>query len=299
MAARSEAEVVGMSVALAVPLGIGIRFGAPVIARMGVGYFALQAGISAVETTVEGLGAYVTGSQFNALASFSKNFLVNSATGGIGTKLKWGGRAGAYLLRQGIEIAGDTAIDVGVYDNGLSQSLAWNSIGSIGGEVLASGIGRGLRSLHNNFEVRLNPGALTTFNSGLPINIISFSRRAPNRGTFRGGPHGETKLPWRDGLESHHMPAKSVTRLDPDAGPAIQMHKRDHLLTSSHGSRPGAAEYRAEIEDLLGQGRIREAMARAIRDVRRAALQGSGDMRKYNQAVREMLQYARRFGFLD
>ena len=114
----------------------------------------------------------------------------------------------------------------------------------------------------------------------------------------RGGRHGKTKLPWGDGLESHHLPPKSVNGLHPDAGPAIQMTRGDHLLTSSHGSRAGSAGYRSHIEDLLNQGRVREAMAIEIRDVRRAALEGSGDMRKYNNALKEMLENARSIGFV-
>ncbi len=77
------------------------------------------------------------------------------------------------------------------------------------------------------------------------------------------------------------------------------MTRGDHLLTSSHGSRSGSAVYRSDIEDLLNQGKVREAMAIEIRDVRRAALEGSGDLRKYNAALKEMLQYARRTDFLQ
>jgi hypothetical protein len=113
-----------------------------------------------------------------------------------------------------------------------------------------------------------------------------------------GGAHGQTKLPWGDGFESHHMPPKSVNGLPPDVGPTIKMERVDHLLTSSHGSRAGSPAYRSHIEDLLGQGKVREAMAIEINDVRRAAMQGSGDLRKYNDGIREMLQYARGIGYV-
>ena len=113
-----------------------------------------------------------------------------------------------------------------------------------------------------------------------------------------GGAHGQTKLPWGDGFESHHMPPKSVNGLPPDVGPAIKMERVDHLLTSSHGSRAGSPAYRSNIEDLLSQGKVREVMAIEINDVRRAAMQGSGDLRKYNDGIREMLQYARGIGYV-
>ncbi len=125
--------------------------------------------------------------------------------------------------------------------------------------------------------------------------LVTASRsRSPSRdpGPFRGGRHGDTKLPVGDKLESHHMPANSVYGKD-DYGPAIQMERHDHLKTSSHGSRVGSGVYRAQIADLLSQGNRRKAMAKEIQDVRRAAQEGSGNQRKYNNAVREMLQYAR------
>ena len=119
-----------------------------------------------------------------------------------------------------------------------------------------------------------------------------------SKSSFRGGAHGDTKLPWKDGLESHHMPAKSINGLHPDKGPAIQMKRRDHIFTSSHSHMQGNGVYRAEIKTLLDSGRMRDAMAREIRDVRRAAQTGSGNAKKYNGAIREMLEYARKSGLL-
>jgi hypothetical protein len=94
------------------------------------------------------------------------------------------------------------------------------------------------------------------------------------------------------------MPPKSVNGLPPDVGPTIKMERVDHLLTSSHGSRAGSPAYRSNIEDLLSQGKVREVMAIEINDVRRAAMQGSGDLRKYNDGIREMLQYSRGIGYV-
>jgi hypothetical protein len=77
------------------------------------------------------------------------------------------------------------------------------------------------------------------------------------------------------------------------------MDPSDHHATSSNG-RPGAAaaRYRAKTAEMIADGRYRDAMAREIRDVRRAASVVSGDITKYNQAIREMLEYARRSGRL-
>jgi hypothetical protein len=66
------------------------------------------------------------------------------------------------------------------------------------------------------------------------------------------------------------------------------MEPPDHLNTSSHGSKGLAgAQYRSQVEDLIKQGKMRDAMALEIKDVRRIA--GV----KYNQAIREMSDYAK------
>ena len=53
-----------------------------------------------------------------------------------------------------------------------------------------------------------------------------------------------------------------------------------------------------ETADMISQGRYRDAMAREIRDVRRAAREVSGNQTKYNQAIRDMMGYAGRSGQL-
>jgi RHS repeat-associated protein len=119
-------------------------------------------------------------------------------------------------------------------------------------------------------------------------------------GRYRGGPHSETSRPRRDGLDSHHMPPKSVSGIeDPlERGPAIQMDPADHRATGSHSNNPGSFRYRAEIQDMIDDNNMRGAMAREMRDVRRAAGDVSGDRRKYNGAMQEMLDYAKKEGIV-
>jgi len=100
-----------------------------------------------------------------------------------------------------------------------------------------------------------------------------------------------------DGLDNHHMPADSITDTPRGDGPAITMDPLDHRETSSWGSSLEAQEYRASQADLLEQGRARDAMAREIRDVRRVARE-AGDPRRYNQAMQEMLDYAKEAGYV-
>ncbi len=114
---------------------------------------------------------------------------------------------------------------------------------------------------------------------------------------FKGGLHGDTKLPVGDGLESHHMPPDSVSPVSTNKGTAIQMDPADHMETSSHGSNGAAgAEYRQGIKDMIDGGQMRDAMATEVRDVRRASKVVSGDATKYNSAMQQMLKTGKEEG---
>ena len=104
---------------------------------------------------------------------------------------------------------------------------------------------------------------------------------------YRGGAFG--KLDRVAGRERHHMPADSISPISRNRGPAIQMDKTDHALTSSYGSSNAAKAYRNHLASLSP----RDAMAAEIRDVRRI----SGT--QYNQAIKEMLRYAKQAGYLN
>jgi hypothetical protein len=71
------------------------------------------------------------------------------------------------------------------------------------------------------------------------------------------------------------------------------MDRLDHRDTSSVGKSKEAQRYRQEVKDLLDNDKWRDAMAKEIRDVRRAADNVSGDRTKYNDAIREMLRDAK------
>lgn len=118
---------------------------------------------------------------------------------------------------------------------------------------------------------------------------------------YRGGAHRFTKKPVGDGLDSHHMPAKAASRhkIDPDDGPAIQMEPSDHRKTSSYGDKPSKPGYSQGIKDLIDAGRMRDAMAKEIRDVRRVTRETRGTRRYYEDAIFEMLDYAKGQGYLD
>ncbi len=115
-------------------------------------------------------------------------------------------------------------------------------------------------------------------------------RQGSGKGPYRGGAHSKTSKPTNDGKDSHHMPADDTTPLKKKDGPAIQMDPKDHAKTSSNGQMPGSVEYREMIEELINNGKWREAMAKEIEDIRRVARE-AGDSKKYNEAMLEMLEY--------
>ena len=103
------------------------------------------------------------------------------------------------------------------------------------------------------------------------------------QGPYRGGLHGTTKLPVNDGLDSHHMPADSISPVDRDAGPAIQMEPVDHRRTASWGSSAAAQRYRQQQLDLINQGRFDDAIQLDIDDVQ------DKFPNKYDEAILEMI----------
>lgn len=185
-----------------------------------------------------------------------------------GKMLATGARAAATTVREGMEVLGGAGM---VTEHGM---------------VIAGG---GART-----ATAVAAPALAPLDAAGTVAFMSQLKHGGGVGKYRGGAHEDTKLPRNDNLDSHHMPAKSVSPLPPEEGPAIQMKPSDHVRTSSHGSRGlSAAKYRAQIADLLKQGKWRDALAMEIRDVRR--ISGS----TYDNAIREMLDYAKTKGLIN
>jgi histone H3/H4 len=115
-------------------------------------------------------------------------------------------------------------------------------------------------------------------------------KKGNGKGPYRGGAHSQTSKPKNDGKDSHHMPADDVSPLPRKDGPAIQMDPRDHMETGSRGMGLQNIEYREMLENLINKKEWRKAMAIEMRDVRRIARE-AGDPRKYNEALKEMLEY--------
>ncbi len=235
------------------------------------------------------------------------------------------------LFWSAIVTAGFAAYDTYQYATGqtsgaeYAQAMALNGAALVA-DIATAGQGGGLAVRAANATVRVAKAvdrASNAYDTGVAVvenggNLVSAIGDGDGRGAlraaanlaidagggkkskadggFRGGPHSQTSKPRNDGKDSHHMPAQDVSGLGEQNGPAIQMHPHDHKKTSSHGSNPGNTEYRELIGDMIDGGDMRGAMATEIRDVRRASLEGSGDRTKYNGAMREMMDYAKKEG---
>ncbi|MCJ8510561.1 hypothetical protein MUU53_22115 [Rhizobium lemnae] len=111
---------------------------------------------------------------------------------------------------------------------------------------------------------------------------------------YRGGAHGcmtgttDTK---GDKLDSHHTPAAANSNIHREVSTAIQMDPKDHRQTSSYGGGR-TTPYMAGQKRLVDGDNFMGAIAMDIADIRRIAAK-SGDPSKYDDAIRQMLQYAR------
>lgn len=119
-------------------------------------------------------------------------------------------------------------------------------------------------------------------------NNKAVKAKPPTEKDFKGGRFGD--LPTRRNMHRHHMPADAATKTRRVDGPAIQMREEHHVKTLSWGPKKIAKQYRQVLQNLLSRNRPRDAMALEIRNVRSIA--GS----TYNNAIREMLDYAKSIG---
>jgi hypothetical protein len=104
---------------------------------------------------------------------------------------------------------------------------------------------------------------------------------------FRGGRYAD--LATGQTIHRHHLPADKATSVSRSNGPAIQMEIADHKATKSYGSK----QHVAHLKTMIDGGQMRKAMYLEIKDVRRIG------GRKYNRALLEMLDYAKRSGMLS
>jgi len=102
---------------------------------------------------------------------------------------------------------------------------------------------------------------------------------------YRGGAHSAMTQPIGDGLDSHHMPADSISPLTRAMSPAIQMDQRDHRRTNSYGGRAQTNAVLAGQQNLINSGNFVAAQAIDVAEVL-AKFPG-----KYDAAIAQMEAY--------
>ncbi|WP_026528267.1 hypothetical protein [Butyrivibrio sp. VCD2006] len=109
----------------------------------------------------------------------------------------------------------------------------------------------------------------------------------------KGGAYSELrKYSNGDYTQVHEMPSfDSTDAIVRGDGPSIKMTKEDHGLTASCGNSYEARRYRAIQRELIENGNYHDAIQMDIDDI----TQKFGD--KYDDAIKEMLEYARQIGW--
>jgi hypothetical protein len=109
------------------------------------------------------------------------------------------------------------------------------------------------------------------------VKLAKGAGKAPRGGAYKDVP--------ANGGEVHHMPADSVSPYSKGKGPGVRMEKEDHMKTKSWGSSKKAKAYRTKQEELIKEGKFKEAQQMDIDDVQTKF----GD--KYDEGIKQMEEY--------
>ncbi|WP_211230552.1 hypothetical protein, partial [Inquilinus limosus] len=179
---------------------------------------------------------------------------------------------------------------------GVVGGIIGSRAGAMAGRALAGTIANMMEGANEAAETQTRPGEATQTceDCNKQADPCAHLRRGNGTGPYRGGAHGETKKPVGDELDSHHTLAKDCFPKSMwDNLPAIQMDPLDHRKTMSNGNKGRAgADWRGRQCDLIKNGNFEEALKMDTDDIRRIARE-AGDPEKYDEALKEMEEYAR------
>lgn len=239
--------------------------------------------------------------------------LVGGGAGGLVGGAALGGAAGAgggTLVAPGFGTIGGGGY--GAWVGGAAGATAGAAGGYLGGKAAGEWIDQTGPGQYANEKIQdfkdWIAGDQAADNADAKATAITCATCAQNpcaalacgvRGSkFRGGAHGcmtgtpETK---GDVLDSHHMPARSISPLHPDVGPAIQMDPRDHRMTNSYGRSPLSNATLAGQQEMIASGNFIAAQAIDVGEVM-AKFPG-----KYDAAIYQMEAYTaclKRYGII-
>ena len=198
----------------------------------------------------------------------------------------------------GLEASGETLPDFGNVENqtwGDCSGSAWHDIPDFGDSR-----GNGSGDLPDFVDDSKQNDGVALEDSHEKADDSRESDGDVHEERKTGGTYGEltSSDQWGGHLEEepphevHHMPADSVNGLERNDGPAIVMEKADHRETASCGNSRDAQEYRAQQQELVKEGKFKEAMQMDIDDIH----EKFGD--KYDDAISQMQEAAEEKGLI-
>jgi hypothetical protein len=185
-----------------------------------------------------------------------------------------------------VETVATSAAVVGVAKLSKNIAAATSKLG-----ILKSNITSIAKNVYNRTQRAPQKIDMTSLD-GIAKAVADSPAITIKRELYRGGAYGDIiKAPKPDGIEAHHIPPKSVSGISTVKGPAIQMLKEDHALTSSYKYSKKSIEYRNDMQKKVEAGDMRGAVATDFWDLRK--LLPDGTKTKYNEAFKQMLEYGK------
>lgn len=253
-----------------------------------------------------GAGGLVGGAVAGAAVEGAIGAGSGAVIGGAGGALA-GGVGAIPGAAGGAAVGGAAGAGVGAWTGGAAGAVAGAATGYSGGKAAGAWVDQTAAGQYVNEKVEDFKQWLTgdeaADKADAKATAITCATCAQNPcakyacgvpgGKYRGGAHGcmtgtdETR---GDELDSHHMPAKSKSPLNPAVGPAIQMDPTDHAKTASYKGRVNGPTY-APQRALLSRGKVYAAFLVDVADAKRVAA-AVGEPTKYDSAILQATAYA-------
>lgn len=294
-------DVIGTATEFSKMAWLGTKEVASII---GEGSAAVVTGKSSVKDLAAGIGKNVV-DKIDGVIEKNANRISAQVEGGS----SWAGATVATAGAMVGDVMGYTPLLEGAHGTDLASGQQLSEVDRAsrmltgGGQLILSGIAVG-KTYDPNASFSGSLWQIAEKQAPQPsagekvLTQIEKNVKPENTSGFRGGAYRDMRYPVGDGKDAHHMPADAINGIPREKGSAIQMTPVDHKKTLSYGNDKTSTLFREKQKQLIESGNMRGAMAREIWDVRRIAREG-GDVKKYNKAMQEMLEYAKKEKMLN
>jgi len=322
----------GIAVAGSIALGVFVPAATPVSGAICGAAIDVFMQVVIENNAVENInwGKVAIASTSGALMAWACPLGAGVITQGVATKTGSAilGRLAGYgfLTFSNAVVSGSTNAAFAAIDKKSSKEV-WDSflIGAAVGAcctVAASALSElghaGMNALRNthpeNWFIKLTDGASQTF-ANLPklrfsdkvesvlvpksiyeasqAGVREYNLQATLKAGKKGGAYSDVRLNSNgDYTQVHETPSFDSTGADVRKdGPSIKMTKEDHMQTGSYGNSKNAHEYRAMQKEYIDNGNYHDAIQMDIDDIH------SKFNDKYDDAIEEMLEYAKAIGW--